>query len=114
MTTATTDVGPIHSRLAWLIAGCCAGAGLIHLSVIAEHAGGDVIVPVGFAVTGVAQLALAAALVTSRSTRTTAGLVIAVNVAATGLWAWSRTAGLPWKPYNGVAEAVGSVDLTCV
>lgn len=37
-----------------------------------------------------------------------------VNVGATALWAWSRTAGLPWKPYNGVAESIGSVDLTCV
>ena len=31
MTTATTDTGQTYSKLAWLIAGCCAGAGLIHL-----------------------------------------------------------------------------------
>ena len=114
MTTATIDEGRTYSKLAWLIAGCCAGAGLIHLTVIAEHSGGDVIVPVGFARPGVAQLAVAALLATGRQQRTAAWLAIAVNVGATGLWVWSRTAGLPWKPYNGVAEEVGSVDLTCV
>jgi len=114
MTTATTDTGQTYSKLAWLIAGCCAGAGLIHLTVIAEHSGGDVIVPVGFAITGVAQLALAAALITGRASRTTAILAIAVNLGATAVWAWSRTAGLPFDPYNGVAEEVSSVDLTCV
>ena len=114
MTTATTDTGQTYSKLAWLIAGCCAGAGLIHLTVIAEHSGGDVIVPVGFAITGVAQLALAAALITGRASRTTAILAIAVNVGATAVWAWSRTAGLPFDPYNGFAEEVSSVDLACV
>jgi len=107
---------PVHndepSRAPWLVAGASAGAGLIHLSVIAEHSGGQVVVPVGFAVTGVAQLAVAVALLGRRATRGTLGLAIAVNALATGAWVWSRTAGLPFDPYGGAPEAAGTLDVT--
>lgn len=107
-------VAPSQSPLAWIVAGCCAGAALIHFTVISGHAGGDVIVPVGFAVTGLAQAGVAAALASGRWTRGTLWAAVLVNVAATVAWVWSRTAGLPFDPYGGVAEAAGTLDLTSV
>ncbi len=112
MSTATSVETDDLSRAAWLVAGASAAAGLIHFSVIAEHAGGQVVVPVGFAVTGVAQVGIAAALLGRRITRGTLGLAIAINALATAAWVWSRTAGLPFDPYKGVPEAAGTVDVT--
>lgn len=112
MTSATSDHGDEISRGSWLVAGASAAAGLIHLSVIAEHTGGDVVVPVGFAAAGIAQLAVAAALVGRRTTRGLLGLAIAVNALATGAWVWSRTAGLPFDPFDGVAEVASTLDVT--
>lgn len=112
MTSPTSVETDDLSRAAWLVAGASAAAGLIHFSVIAEHSGGQVVVPVGFAVTGVAQVAIAVALVGRRVTRGTLGLAIAINVLATAAWVWSRTAGLPFDPYDGVAEAASTLDVT--
>lgn len=112
MTALARDVEVRASHLAWLVAGCSAGAGLIHFTVVSEHNAGDIIVPIGFALTGLLQVAVAAALVSRRSTKQVALAAIVVNVAATAVWAWSRTKGLPFQPYNGVAEAPGVVDLT--
>ncbi|HEV7722633.1 MAG TPA: hypothetical protein VGO60_15180 [Iamia sp.] len=114
MTSPTSDETADLSRGTWLVAGASAAAGLIHFSVIAEHSGGQVVVPVGFAVTGVAQVGVAAALLGRKVTRGTLGLAIAINALATAAWVWSRTAGLPFDPYKGVAEAAGTVDVTCV
>jgi hypothetical protein len=113
MTSPTSVDTDDLSRATWLVAGASAAAGLIHFSVIAEHSGGQVVVPVGFAITGVAQVAIAAALLGRRVTRATLGLAIAINALATVAWVWSRTAGLPFDPYGGVAEAAGTVDVTC-
>ncbi|HMJ77362.1 MAG TPA: hypothetical protein VK507_15395, partial [Iamia sp.] len=113
MTSPTSDDTADLSRGAWLVAGASAAAGLIHFSVIAEHSGGQVVVPVGFAVTGVAQVGVAAALLGRKVTRGTLGLAIVINALATAAWVWSRTAGLPFDPYGGVAEAAGTVDVTC-
>ncbi len=112
MTSPTSTHTDDLSRASWLVAGASAAAGLIHLSVIAEHSGGQVVVPVGFAVTGVAQLGVAAALLGRRVTRGTLGLAIAINALATAAWVWSRTAGLPFDPYDGVAEAASTIDVT--
>src|SRR5688572_141282 len=105
MTTTTSADTDDLSRGTWLVAGASAAAGLIHLSVIAEHSGGQVVVPVGFAVTGVAQIGIAAALLGRKVTRGALGLAIVINALATAAWVWSRTAGLPFDPYDGVAEA---------
>lgn len=112
MTTPPSVESDDVSRTAWLVAGASAAAGLIHFSVIAEHSGGQVVVPVGFAATGVAQVGIAVALVGRRVTRGTLGLAIAINALATAAWVWSRTAGLPFDPYGGVAEAAGTLDVT--
>lgn len=112
MTALARDAERPASHLAWLVAGCSAGAGLIHFTVVSAHNAGDIIVPIGFAVTGVLQIAVAAALLSRRSVRSVALATVAVNLAATAVWAWSRTKGLPFQPYDGVAEAPGVVDLT--
>lgn len=113
MTALVRDADERASHLAWLVAGASAGAGLIHFTVISEHSAGDLIVPLGFAITGLLQVAVAAALLSRRAMRPVALATMAVNIAATGIWAWSRTKGLPFQPYDGVAEAPGTLDLTC-
>ncbi|HEX7132811.1 MAG TPA: hypothetical protein VF228_09555 [Iamia sp.] len=112
MTSPTSVETDDLSRATWLVAGASAAAGLIHFSVIAEHSGGQVVVPVGFAITGVAQVGIAVALLGRRVTRGALGLAIVINALATAAWVWSRTAGLPFDPYGGVAEAAGTVDVT--
>ncbi len=114
MTAATSDDAVTDSSTApWLVAGASAAAGIIHFSVVSEHSAGDVIVPLGFAITAIAQVAVAVALVAKRSSRAAMWAAVAVNLAATGAWAWSRTIGLPWQPYDGVPEQAGTLDLTC-
>ena len=105
---ATPDA---RTGLSWVIAGATAGAGLIHFAVISEHTGGDVIVPIGFALFGWAQVAVAAVLLTRRAPWALQA-AIAVNATALAMWAYSRTIGLPFEPYGGAPEAVGSLDLT--
>jgi hypothetical protein len=114
MTATTRDdaVADSSSAAPWLVAGASAAAGLIHLSVVSEHNAGDIIVPIGFAATAIAQIGVAVALVARRASRAAIWAAIVINVLATGAWAWSRTVGLPWEPYNGFAEQASTLDLT--
>lgn len=114
MTGAIRNESLDRTGVAWVAAGCSAGAGLIHFSVISEHAGGDVVVPLGFALIGLAQVGVAAALAAGRANRSMLWMTILVNTLATATWVWSRTLGLPFDPYGGVAEAAGTLDLTSV
>ncbi|MEZ5139160.1 MAG: hypothetical protein R2711_10480 [Acidimicrobiales bacterium] len=41
-------------------------------------------------------------------------LAVAGNALLVAMWAWSRTAGLPWGESPGVAEEVGPIDLATV
>jgi hypothetical protein len=104
--------GRQDAGLSTLVAGLSAGAGLIHIAVVAEHTGGDAIVPIGFVLVGLAQLGLAVALLAGWRRTQVLAATAAVQLAALGVWAWSRTAGLPFDPYGGVAEPVASIDLT--
>jgi hypothetical protein len=112
MGAGADDVGRQDAGLATLVAGLSAGAGLIHFTVVAEHTGGDAIVPIGFVLFGLAQIGLAVALLAGWRRTQVVAATAAVNLAALGVWAWSRTAGLPFDPYGGVAEPVASIDLT--
>ena len=90
MTSPTSVDTDDLTRATWLVAGASAAAGLIHFSVIAEHSGGEVVVPIGFAVTGVAQVGIAAALLGRRVTRARSG------------WPSPST---PWPPWPGCGAA---------
>jgi hypothetical protein len=109
-TTSTARSAPGSS---WLLAGLLAGAGLIHVSVILEHRGGDPALPVGFAV--VAWFQLVTAFLVLRSPRSTnvLGAVVVGNLAALGAWALSRTVGLPFGLHDGEPEAAALLDVVC-
>ena len=97
-----------------LLAGLTGGAGLIHLVMVPEHAGGGSwIDPVGFAVVGWLQIALAVVFLLRRGNRSLAIAAAVLNAAALGVWIGARTVGLPWGSHAGVVEDVGLVDGVC-
>ena len=100
--------------LAWLLAGLMAGSGVIHLAMAPAHAGGDLIDPLGFAVAGWFQLGIAAMVLAGRARRGTYLTAIVGNVVLIGLWAWSRTWGLPVGSHAFEPEEVGGIDLLTV
>ena len=107
-----TDGGARHDRGMSIVVGALtASAGLIHFSVISHHSGGDAIVPVGFMVVGLLQVGLAALLVADRQVQRALVASSLVNVGSLAVWIYSRTIGLPFDPYGGIPEAVGSTDL---
>jgi len=96
--------------LAYLLAGVMAAAGAIHLAMVPSHAGGELIDPIGFAVAGWFQLAIAGLILARRASPTLYAATIAGNAALLGLWAASRTVGLPVGSHAGVVEDVASID----
>lgn len=98
------------THLGWVVAGCSAAAGVIHLAMVPSHAGGELIDPLGFAVVGWSQLVVAALILADRGGRATYRAAVVANLVVLGLWLWSRTSGLPVGEHAGVAEAVSIVD----
>lgn len=107
--------GRVHpvTALAPLVAGASAGAGAIHLAMVSAHSE-ELIDALGFAAAGWFQLAFAVLALTRRPPRVALVLAIVANAALIGLWAWSRTAGLPVGAHEGIAEPVGAIDLVAV
>jgi hypothetical protein len=95
-----------------VLAVLAAGAGAIHLAMVAPHAQDSTVDGVLFAVAGWVQITLALFLF-ARPSRRVLGINIAVNLGLLAVWAASRTVGLPWGAHAGEAEDVGSVDLIC-
>ncbi|GAC1372388.1 MAG: hypothetical protein NVSMB32_16200 [Actinomycetota bacterium] len=85
-------------------------SGLIHLAVVAEHFATYRLAAYFFIVLGVFQLAWAALLV-ARPTRGLYLVGAAVSLGTIAVWAVSRTAGLPFGAFAGVAERVGRPDV---
>ena len=78
------------SDLGILLAGLTGGAGVIHLVMVPAHAGGGSwIDPVGFAVVGWLQIALAVVFLLRRGTRGVAVATAALNAAALAVWIWA-------------------------
>lgn len=99
--------------VAAVLAALAAGAAAIHLAMVPMHAQEWWLLGVGFAVTGWAQAALAAALL-ARPRRWLLPAGAALSVAAVAAWAVSRTSGFPFGPSAGVAEEASALDLLCV
>lgn len=98
-----------------VLAALLAGAGVVHLVMVPAHAGGGSwLDPVGFTVAGWFQLAVAAVLLLGRGSRGWYVATAVGNAALVGLWAWSRTTGLPFGAHEGVAEEVSLVDASVV
>jgi hypothetical protein len=109
-TTSGDDVaGP--STLGWVVAGLTTGAAVIHFAMVPGHIGDSLLDPLGFAVAGWFQLWIAGAALTGRAGRRTWLASVLGNLAITGLWIWSRTAGLPVGNHEGIVEEVGAIDL---
>jgi hypothetical protein len=89
------------------------GAGAIHLAMAPIHAGGSTTEAVGFAIAGWLQVAVAIAIIV-RPSWLVLGFGVVIEVAFVGAWFVSRMSGLPLGAHPGVAEPVGTVDLTCV
>jgi hypothetical protein len=124
MGNITIDPGPRGSEqgaglpvaephLGWIVAGCCAAAAAIHFAMVPIHAGSGLTDPLGFAITGWFQLAVAAVILSGRGTKTTYTVAALGNLFIIGMWAASRTVGLPVGAHKGIVEPVAAIDLTC-
>jgi hypothetical protein len=101
-----TDVG---RRPSFVLAALAAGAGVIHLALVPDHAAEWLALGVAFAVVGWAQLLLALGLVTRPSRRLRAAGA-ALSLAVVGAWAYTRVIGWPVGPQHGTTEAAHFVD----
>lgn len=109
----TGGSGAAEPHLGWAVAGLSAAAGVIHLIEVPAHAGGSLLDPIGFAAFGWFQLLVAAVILSGRDTKRWYGAAVVGNVAALGLWLWSRTTGLPFGTHEGIVEDIGAVDGAC-
>ena len=99
------------STLGWIVAGLATGASVIHFAMVPGHIGDSLLDPLAFAVAGWFQLWIAGAALTGRAGRRTWIASVLGNLAITGVWVWSRTAGLPAGNHEGIVEEVGAIDL---
>ena len=112
----TTDVdppAPDDRPTLWVLASFSAGAGLVHVVMAPSHLDTSALEGAGFLVAAWLQLALAVALV-ARPTRGVLVAAIVVNAGLVGLWAVSRTGGLPFGAHAHHPETVSFVDGACV
>lgn len=108
-TPAYTTDGTLAGRLAALAS---LGAAVIHFAVVPSHWQEWPSSGLFFAALALFQLVWAPA-VLSRPTTPVLAAGILLNAGAIGLWVMTRTAGAPFGPHAGAAEAVGAADL-CV
>ena len=102
----TASLGPVA-------AGASAAAAVIHFAMVPVHSE-QLVDALGFAAAGWFQAALAVLLLVRPDSRPVLVAAAAGNAVLIGLWAWSRTAGLPVGAHAGIAEPVEAVDLTAV
>jgi hypothetical protein len=108
---SAAGVTPIRTLLAALLL----GAGAIHVAMAPSHLGESAVEGTGFLAAAWAQFGLAAAIALSRRpSRRVLAAAAATSVALIAVWAWSRTAGLPFGAHDGHAESVSVVDGACV
>lgn len=86
-----------------------AGAAVVHFAVSPEHFGVGFLFGAFFAVVATLQLGWGAAIVTRPTRPLYVGGAIG-NALVLGVWALSRTTGIPFGPEAGVAEPIGTAD----
>jgi hypothetical protein len=91
------------------MAGCCAAAALIHLSVIGEHLTESLWQGTSFILLTAAQLTFSYLLIRQPHFAIIAGIALASAVTA-GLWLTSRLGGIALGPLALEAERVGVLD----
>jgi hypothetical protein len=85
-------------------------SGLIHFAAVPEHWGDYRIAALFFIALGVFQVVWGA-LVVGRPSRLLYALGAAVSLGTIATWAVSRTTGVPFGPFAGIAERVGPADV---
>ena len=98
----------MRSRIAQVTAFASIAAGIIHLSAATDHDDLPVMLT-GFLVVGALQVALGGVLIWRRPGQRLIGAAAALMVASIGIWAVSRTVGLPLLR-DGHMEPVGFKD----
>ncbi|EMY33906.1 hypothetical protein D477_012535 [Arthrobacter crystallopoietes BAB-32] len=102
---------PPSDALQLTIIAALAGSAIIHFAIVPEHLAEWRLAGVFFFELGLAQLtaAVAVAVSTGRGSLYAAAALSAIPL---GVWAVSRTVGLPLGPEPGVPEPLGAADLT--
>ena len=85
-------------------------SGLVHVAAVPEHWANYRIAALFFIGLGVFQVAWAA-LVLGRPSRLLYGAGAAASLGTIAVWAVSRTSGLPFGPFAGIAERAGRADV---
>lgn len=97
----------------WILASFSAAAGIVHVVMAPSHMGASKLEGGGFLLSAWLQLALAVGIV-ARPSRWLLRAVVAVNLGLIGLWAFSRTSGLPFGAHADHPESISFVDGSCV
>jgi hypothetical protein len=108
-----TDSSVPAPFLAYLLAACLTGAGIIHLAMVPSHMGEWRPEGWAFLASAVLQLGLAVGLVL-RPRRWMAAVALVSSVAFISSWWVTRYAGMPFGPSEHYLEDPGTVDVTCV
>ncbi|MFM8303457.1 MAG: hypothetical protein ACKOA9_04035 [Actinomycetota bacterium] len=115
--TVPADPGPPAFTLGiaatGLLAALAAAAGGIHLAMVPSHMDSSTAEGIGFAVVGWVQIVTAVLLVT-RPSRGLLRFTMLSTAAFLGVWAVSRTWGLPFGEHAGHPHAAAFVDLAAV
>ncbi|HEY2666787.1 MAG TPA: hypothetical protein VGK51_08110, partial [Actinomycetota bacterium] len=85
-------------------------AGLIHLAAVPEHWANYRSAALFFIGLGIFQIVWAA-LVLGRPSRLLYAVGAAASLGTIAIWAVSRTSGLPFGPFAGIAERAGRADI---
>lgn len=101
---------PVASYLRWVLAALSLGAAGIHFAMIGPHFDEYWAEGVFFAALAWFQVAWAVGIVL-RPSRLLLWVGLAVSAATVGVWAVSRTWGVPFGPHAGVAEEASFVDV---
>lgn len=99
--------------LAYLLAACLTGAGVIHLAMVPSHMGEWRPEGWAFLASAALQLGLAVGLVL-RPRRWMAAVALLSSAAFIYSWWFTRYAGMPFGPSEHYLEEAGTVDITCV
>ena len=97
----------------WLIAALLLGAASVHLAMAPSHMGESSLEGAGFLAAAWVQIGLALVLVV-RPARWALLATAGTSIAFVGVWAVSRTAGLPVGVHSGHAETVTVIDAATV
>ena len=109
-TARSSGTTTISAQLRWVLAAVSLGAGGIHFAMISPHFDEWWASGVFFAALAWFQVAWAVGVVL-RPSRALLAVGALINAGALGVWAVSRTWGVPVGPHAGVAEAASFVDI---